>query len=71
MGLSDATFQQLKKSGTLPAQMASGYEGLDRRTAELAKAEVQHVAEAREERRLAQLDAERNRQEEARLAAKP
>ena len=69
MELSDEAFQQFNASGKMPAQMLSGYKGLDRRIAELAKAEVEKVAEARENRRLAQLEAERKRQEEARLAA--
>lgn len=68
MELSDEAFQQLKNSGTMPAQMLSGYQGLDRRTAELAMADLKQVAEVRENRRLAQLEAERKREEEARLA---
>lgn len=69
MELTDEAFQQLRQSGTLPPQMTSGYEALDLRTAELARPEVEQVAQARENRRLAQLEAERKREEDARLTA--
>jgi hypothetical protein len=69
MELSNEAFQQFNVSDALPAQMLSGYEALDRRCAELARAEVEHVAKERENRRLAQLEAERTRQEQSRIAA--
>jgi hypothetical protein len=62
--VSDEAFQQFRERGTLPAEMQSGYGVLDRPTAELAKAVVGQVAQERENRRLAQLEAERKRQEE-------
>ncbi len=68
MELPDEPFQRLMESGTMPMQLLSGYECLDRRTAELAKAEVEQVAHARENRRLAQIDVEQKRLEVARLA---
>lgn len=69
MELSDEDFQKLKDDGTMPSQMLSGYQGLDERSAELATAAVEQVVDARESRRLAQLDAERKLQEEARISA--
>lgn len=59
MDLSDQAFGQLKQDGTLPAQMSSGFEGLDRRIAELAKAKIQEVAEQREKQKLARIEEER------------
>ncbi len=65
MELSDKAFGQLKENGTLPAQMLSGYEALDVRTAALAKKEVEQVAAAR----LARLEAERIRRQDAKRKA--
>jgi DNA-directed RNA polymerase subunit RPC12/RpoP len=68
MEMPDEAFQRLKVDGTMPTHLLSGYQGLDRRTAELATAQIEQVAAAREERRLTQLEAERKRQEDERLA---
>ena len=75
--LSDEALQQLQKNGTMPAEMVTAHEALNRHAAELVKAEVERVVEVREKHRLAQmqqqlqtqLQAERKRQEEAQLAA--
>lgn len=69
MSLSDESFQALQDSGTMPTEMISGYDELDRRASELALSQVSEVAVAREERRQAEIAAEMARQEEARLAA--
>lgn len=61
MNLADEEFQRLKGGGKLPEQMLSGFEVLDRRRAELVKAEVKQVAEAREELQVAKAEAERQR----------
>jgi hypothetical protein len=68
MNLSDQDFEKLKISGTIPAQFVSGYIGLDHYAAKLVKADVLEATKARENRRLAQLEAERKHQEEAKLA---
>jgi hypothetical protein len=75
--LSDEALQQLQQNGTMPAEMVTAHEALNRHAAELVKAEVERVVEVREKHRLAQmqqqlqtqLQAERKRQEEAQLAA--
>lgn len=67
--LPDEAFRELKEAGTLPTQITSGYQGLDNRTAQLAKAELEEVAVVRKERHLAQLATARERQEEAQRQA--
>ncbi len=65
----DEAFRELRETGSLPAQLKSGYEGLDSRIAELAKAEVEAVVILRKERLLAQLEAEREREKEVQREA--
>ncbi len=69
MELSDDAFQKLQEGGDMPKQLVSGYEGLDSRTADLAKAQLADVAVAREQRHQAELAAQKKREEEQRLVA--
>ena len=69
MEMPDEAFQRLKEDGTMPTHLLSGYDGLDRRISELAMAQIEQVAAAREERRMVQLEAERKRKEAERLTA--
>jgi hypothetical protein len=60
--ISDEEFQQLQKNKKMPTQLVTGYDGLDRLTATLARDQIADVAPAREERRQKQLQqAERER----------
>jgi len=51
INLSDESFVLLKEKGTLPPEIVSGYEGLDRITYDLACKEMEFVVDAREKRR--------------------
>lgn len=64
MGLSDPEFDQFREDHTLPVSLASGFDGLERHTIQLALAAVPRVANAREARRQAEIEAERRRKEE-------
>lgn len=68
MELPDEAFRELRENGELPAQLVSGYEGLDRRIADLAKAQIADVNAAREQRRQEQVARERAATEAARKA---
>ncbi len=67
--LPEDTWTQFKESGTIPARLASGYEGLDRSAAALAKAQIKEIDATRDNLRLVKLEAERKEREAARLAA--
>ena len=66
--LPDDDFRKLQANGTMPASLITGIKSLDHRTATLAKAEVGKAAGVREDRRLAQLEADRKREEERQKA---
>ncbi len=68
--LPDEAFQTLKQSHALPASMLSGFQALDAQAADHAMAAVEAVAELREARRMAAIEAERQQAEGAMLAAK-
>lgn len=68
MELSDEAFNRLQESGEMPSQLISGYEGLDSRTADLAKAQLADVAAAREQRRQEELARARAEAKAARKA---
>lgn len=67
--LSDDAFRELTQNHNLPASMASGYQSLDTRAAELAIAAMEDVAELRETQRVTRLEEERKQKEQSRLAA--
>jgi len=58
MNVPDDTFAQLKKEGTMPTRLVSGYEKLDKLAAELVLAQIPEVAVARERRSQEQLERE-------------
>ncbi len=68
MGLHDLTFLELEEYGTMPKQLLSGYEEFDARATDLALAQIEEVAAARDKRRQAELAAQERREEERRLS---
>jgi hypothetical protein len=62
LSIPDYEFTQLMRYGTMPRELVTGYAGLDRRTAERTKADVDSVAQFREERRVAQIEAQQRSQ---------
>jgi DNA-directed RNA polymerase subunit RPC12/RpoP len=68
MELPEKAFQQLYKNGKMPVQFVSGYEGLDRRTADLAKSQLGDIAATREHQHQEQLKQERIAEESAQNA---
>jgi hypothetical protein len=67
--LPDAAFEDAK-AGRLPPQMATGHPGLDQRAAKVMATVLAGAVRQRENRRLAAIDSERRKKEEAVLAAK-
>jgi tetratricopeptide (TPR) repeat protein len=71
MDVSDAEFERLKTEGVIPEQINSHYLALNRSIEQLADAEVENVAEAREQRRLVRLqEEEEKRLKELEIAKK-
>lgn len=68
MGLPEEAFRQLQEGGEMPTQLVSGYEGLDSRTTDLARAQLADVAAAREQLRRERLERERVAAEAAQKA---
>ena len=69
MDLRDEEFQILKNEHRLPPQLSSGYDVLDKLTKEIAVAQVESVATAREQRRLAAIQAQKDAEERAKREA--
>jgi len=67
--ISDNAFEELRANGAMPMELRSGYSALDNRSAEIAMAAIDDIAKERESRRLAQLEAEKQRKAELKLAA--
>lgn len=66
MALSDDEFSRLQKGNEVPAQLVTGYEGLDKRVIQLAQAQLSDAAAAREKLRQEQIERERLAAEAAR-----
>ncbi|HRW55112.1 MAG TPA: hypothetical protein P5081_19750 [Phycisphaerae bacterium] len=69
MDLRDEEFQILKNEQRLPPQLSSGYDVLDKLTKEIAVAQAESVATAREQRRLAAIQAQKDAEERAKREA--